>query len=196
MKTTTEIDDFIIAQKPIFTIKEYKDSVNRKNDVDKKIIATAIKRRLIQRYITPNESKEFKNGFSIIANCCLLIESYESFIRGWSKTPSSSDAFCKFFNRSKLFSEFTENDTPTEFYKNIRCGILHQGETTGGWRIQRKLKQKLDLKNKIIDANHFRNDLKKEIEDYFDSLTVKDWNTNEWKMLIKKMNSIIKNCKK
>ena len=124
----------------------------------------------------------------------MLIETYESFYRGWSKTPNGSDAFCKFFNRSVLFKEFTGNDTPTQFYKNIRCGILHQGETTGGWRIRRDQSRKLDLTNKIIDANHFRDSLKKEIETYFDNLLTIDWDDNEWKMLSKKMSSIIKNC--
>ena len=188
--------DFIIAQDPEFTIQDYEEAIDRKNDEDKKTISNAIKRRLIQRYIKPGEVIENKNGFNIMANCCLLIESYESFYRGWPTTPNGADAFCKFFNRSDLFKEFTANDTPSLFYKHIRCGILHQGETTGGWRIRRDQSKKLDLTNKIIDANHFRNDLKREIETYFDDLSSKDWSDNEWEMLSKKMKSIIKNCKK
>jgi hypothetical protein len=188
--------NFIIAQDPEFTIEDYEKAFDRKNIEDKNTIANAIKRRLIQRYIKPGEISENKNGFNIMANCCLLIESYESLYRGWSKTPNGSDAFCKFFNRSDHFKEFLGNDTPTQFYEHIRCGILHQGETSGGWRIRRDQPKKLDLINKIIDANHFRDDLKKEIEKYFENLTTKDWNENEWKMLFKKMKSIIKNCEK
>lgn len=187
-------NDFILAQEPEYRISDYQLNITNRTKNDKTEIADSIKRRLIQRYILPCEQKENKSGFNILANCCLLIETFESFYRGWSKTPNGSDAFCKFFNRIEEFSEFTKNDTPTLFYKNIRCGILHQGETTGGWKIRRDKEKKLYLHEKIIDANHFRNDLKSVIEKYFDELKLKEWDSLEWKMLEKKMNSIIKNC--
>lgn len=190
------MDNILIANKPDFSIADYEAAVGRKDESDKSLISEAIKRRLIQRYISPCEVEENKNGFNIMANCCLLIETYESFYRGWPKSPTSSEAFCKFFNRSSNFLDFTGNDLPTEFYKNIRCGILHQGETTSGWRIRRDQSSKLNLTDKIIDANLFRDALKLEIEDYFDSLKTKDWSSPEWMMLFKKMNAIIKNCKK
>ncbi len=188
------MESFIIAH-PNFTIGEYNKRIKSKSNEDKKIIAESLKLRLIQRYITPGENKLNKSGFNIMASCCLLIETYESFYRGWSKSPSSPLAFCGFFNRSNLFKDFTGNDIPFQFYKHIRCGILHQGETTGGWRIRRDLKVKLDYEKKIIDANNFRDDLKKEIERYFDNMKDKDWSSIEWTKLKTKMNSIIKNCK-
>lgn len=190
-------DDFVLARYPDFKIEDYKKAINKNNRTEesKVIIADAIKRRLIQRYINPSEIKSNKNGFNIMANCCLLIETFESFYRGWNKTPNGADAFCKFFNRNSKFSEFTGNDMPSEFYKNIRCGILHQGETTKGWRIRRDKDKKLYFEQKIIDANKFRDDLKEVIEDYFDKLKSKDWDSIEWKMLQKKINHIIKNCK-
>lgn len=188
------MEDFILAQEPKFTIRDYKEAIDRKNDNDKTKIACAIKRRLVQRYIEPGKSGKI-NGFNIMANCCLLIESYESFYRGWKMTPNGSEAFCKFFNRSRVFMEFTGNDTPHQFYIHIRCGILHRGETSGGWRIRRDLKKKLDLENKIIDAGEFRDGLETEIDGYFDSLKCKDWETYEWKMLQRKMKATIENCK-
>tara|TARA_R110002049_G_scaffold109424_4_gene258254 strand:+ start:891 stop:1469 length:579 start_codon:yes stop_codon:yes gene_type:complete len=190
----SKTNDFIIARNPDYKVSSYLTSIKNKTEKDKVEIAESIKRRLIQRYILPCEEINNKSGFNIMANCCLLIETFESFYRGWSKTPNGSDTFCKFFNRIPNFIEFTGNDTPASFYKNIRCGILHQGETTGGWRIRRDKKKKLYLKDKIIDANHFRDDLKSSIVDYFDDLKTKDWSSNEWKMLEKKMKSIIKNC--
>lgn len=185
------MDTFILAQEPEFTVKDYLSAMERRDATE---IAEAIKRRLIQRYIEPGEVSGKKNGFNIMANCCLLIEAFESFYRGWSKTPNGSDAFCKFFNRAPLFNEFTGNDTPTQFYKHVRCGILHQGETTGGWRIRRDRSKKLNLEEKIIDANFFRDDLKKTVDTYFTQIKSKDWNALEWIMLKKKMSSIIKNC--
>ncbi len=190
------MNDLILAQNPEYRISNYLKNIDSRNESDKVEIAESIKRRLIQRYILPGEQKENKSGFNILANCCLLIETFESFYRGWNKTPNGSDTFCKFFNRVSEFSEFTGNDTPTEFYKNIRCGILHQGETSGGWKIRRDKKRKLYRAEKIIDANHFRDDLKTAVEKYFDNLKLKDWDSNEWKMLEKKMKSIIRNCEK
>lgn len=187
--------NFIIANEPNFTIQDYNSAIQHGRNEDKIIICEAIKRRLIQRYIKPGELKENKNGFNIMANCCLLIESFESIHRGWKKTPNGSDAFLKFFKRSRLFQEFSSSDLSRQFYINIRCGILHQGETTGGWKIRRDQKQKLNKEHKIIDANYFRNALKKEIEKYFNDLMLKDWNDDEWKMLTKKMKHIIENCK-
>lgn len=188
------MNDLILAQYPEYKISDYLKNIKSRKESDKIEIAESIKRRLIQRYILPGEQVENKNGFNILANCCLLIESFESICRGWSKTPNGADPFCKFFNRTIEFSEFTGNDIPSVFYKNIRCGILHQGETTGGWKIRRDKNKKLYLEEKIIDANQFRDDLKMVIEKYFRDLKSKDWDSFEWKMLEKKMKSIIKNC--
>lgn len=190
------MNDFKLAKDPDFKISDYLTAISHRGDDDKNNIAEAIKRRLIQRYITPCETIVNKNGFNIMANCCLLIETFESFYRGWAKTPNGAgaDAFCKFFNRVPEFNEFTGNDLPTQFYKNIRCGILHQGEVGGGWRIRRDLSKKLNLEEKIIDANCFRNDLKLVIQKYFDDLKLKEWNSHEWIILEKKMKSINKNC--
>lgn len=195
MSNKENYTDYILATKPDFKISDYEFAINRKYDKDKNSIAEAIKRRLIQRYIAPGETLENKNGFSIMANCCLLIETFESFHRGWSQAPNGADTFCKFFNRNNKFNEFTGNDLPSLFYKNIRCGILHQGETTGGWRIKRNQNSKLIFDDKIIDANHFRDDLKSVVENYFDDLKTKGWDAYEWKMLKKKMKSLIRNCK-
>ena len=49
---------------------------------------------------------------------------------------------------------------------------------------------------KVIDANHFRDDLKRVVEKYIDDLKASDWDSYEWKKLEMKMKSIIRNCKK
>ena len=187
-------NDHILARNPDYKISNYLNNIKNRTEKDKIEISETIKRRLLQRYILPCEEKNNKSGFNIMANCCLLIETFESFYRGWAKAPNGSDTFCKFFNRIPEFSEFTGNDTPSEFYKNIRCGILHQGETTGGWKIRRDGTKKLYREKKLIDANKFRNDLKFVIEKYFESMKSKEWEAIEWQMLEKKMKSIIKNC--
>ena len=60
---------------------------------DKNSIADFIYFRLFSRYLKPftfdntDFTKYFKNGFSIIANCCLLVETLESFKKGFGANP-------------------------------------------------------------------------------------------------------------
>lgn len=162
-------------------------------------IADFIYERHYRRYLKPFEYdnttfiKEYKNGFSIMANCCLLIETIESFYRGWAKSRNELN-FLKFFSRERLFSEFATGDMPTQFYKHIRCGILHQGETTGGWVINRTDAKLLNKTKRKINAFLFANQLKKALEAYRDELKSSEWNSPIWKNAREKMKSIIKNC--
>lgn len=185
---------FILAKDPDYTVSDYDDDIRLSNLDSSESISNALKRRLLQRYIIPSESLENKNGFNIMANCCLVIETLESFHRGWSKTPNGGLAFCGFFNRVNHFKDFVGNDTPNQFYKHIRCGILHQGETTGGWRIRRKGSSIINISDKIINANLFRDALRKEIEEYFTNLSKIALDQKEWVSINKKMKSIKKNC--
>ncbi|MBC8487137.1 MAG: hypothetical protein H8D45_14000 [Bacteroidetes bacterium] len=180
-----EISDFIYKRhyyryiKP-FEYKSKKKLRSKKSDL------------LIDEY-----SLLFKNGFSVMANCCLLIETIESFYRGWSNSNYRSElGFLKFFTRDKNFKEFSTKDIPTEFYKNIRCGILHQGETTGGWSVTRTKEKMLDLENKLIDATLFHEMLKQSLTDFKKELEASDWNSPLWKNIRTKLKSIIKSTEK
>ena len=170
-------------------------------DKKKKIkIADFIYERHYSRYIKPFEyddeiyKKDYKNGFAIMANCCLLIETIESFRRGWAQSRNELN-FLKFFTRENEFKEFATDDIPTQFYKHIRCGILHQGETTGGWSINRNSSYLLDKSKREINAVLFSERLKKALEGYRDELKVNEWETQIWKNAREKMKSILKNCK-
>lgn len=163
-------------------------------------IADFIYERHYSRYIKPFEyddeiyKKDYKNGFAIMANCCLLIETIESFRRGWAQSRNELN-FLKFFTRENEFKEFATDDIPTQFYKHIRCGILHQGETTGGWSINRNSSNLLDKSKPEINAVLFSERLKKALEGYRDELKENEWETQIWKNAREKMKSILKNCK-
>jgi hypothetical protein len=88
-------------------------------------IVDFVKLRFTERYIKPMRvDKEKKNGFTIMAVSCLMIESLESFYHGWADSNRKSQlAFCNFFDRNNNFS-FMQGYTE-EFYKCVRCGILH-----------------------------------------------------------------------
>jgi hypothetical protein len=136
----------------------------------------------------------YKNGFSLMANSCLLIETLESFYRGWGNTNGPNEiAFLKFFTRDSQFAKFAIDDMPSMFYKNIRCGILHQGETTGGWTLTRESSFLLNKNKKIINATKFLETLKNSLENYKTNLQTSDWNDDVWSNARKKIKAILKN---
>ena len=161
---------------------------------DRESIAKFVHERFSERYITPLESTPKKNGFCIMANCCLMIEALESFYQGWGDTQGRSElAFCEFFDRAKEFWDF--RGCSSEFYRNVRCAILHQAESTGGWRI-RRTGPLFNPDTLTINATIFLRRLKKYLKEYQEGLKKADWNSGMWNNLRKKMNTIINNCKR
>lgn len=162
---------------------------------DREGIADFILERFSERYITPlREGK--KHGFCKMAVCCLMIETLESFWQGWPDTEGcSKKAFRSFFRRcseqnSELDVFYRHAD---DFYVGVRCGILHQAETTNGWRIRRE-GPLFNHSTKTINANRFHDQLEKALREYCDTLRQSDWNSEVWCNLRKKMKAVIKNC--
>lgn len=190
----------------IVTIQKYLDLLGLKEDARNEI-ADFICQRLFTRYLKPFSYKDddfesqYKNGFSIMANCCLLIETLQSFKNGWedTKSPRSSQAFRDFFSTESEFSEFVDID----FYKNIRCGILHQGETYGGWKLNRgnkkgskkPPKKLIDKSTKEINCIDFAKKLENSLKIYSEKLKDAEWNSKLWDNFRTKMDKIISNCK-
>lgn len=160
-------------------------------------ISEFIKKRLKERYINPLgeiSDKKKKNGFLIMASSCLLIETLESFYRGLGDTKHQSELmFCSFFHRSGLTKDFGEYSN--KFYHNVRCGILHQGETKGAWKIRRSGDELFNRQTLTINATKFQNRIAEEIDKYSDKLANAPWGDNTWFNFRKKMKTIIKNCK-
>lgn len=163
-------------------------------DENRNQIAEFINERFYERYINPIKSlnPNEKHGFSIMAVSCLMIESLESFKLGYIDTKKKSkETFIKFLSTEPEFRDFIGYEE--SFYLNVRCGILHQSETTNGWKIRRK-GQLFDSKTMTINATSFLNKLEKTLNKYTFDLKIKDWNSKIWGNLIKKLNSIINNC--
>jgi hypothetical protein len=99
-------------------------------------------------------------GFAMMALCLLLVETIQSYRDGLPTTDkrefdklvvlanipqpyrlkksdwkSGKRAFQRFFRASR--GPF-EGLPGAAFYKNVRCGLLHQGQTKKGWIIERK----------------------------------------------------------
>ena len=168
------------------SVTEYKKLVANKDTVE---LINFIQQRFNERYIeTMRVDRNKKNGFTIMAISCLMIESLESFYKGWGNSNGKSQlAFCSFFDREKNF-DFIKGYSE-EFYKNVRCGILHQGETTYGWHIRRNNKI-FDEKTKTINAKLFHDQVEISLQKYCDELDDKNWDSDIWKNFRKKMKYI------
>ena len=161
----------------------------------------------------PNEQEEtqkcfkFRIGFAIVANMCPVIEALEAFKLGKERfynekeldnVMSYEDAFIDFFEKEK--EKERERDTlfnvpenfGKEFYKNIRCRILHQGGTGGGWKIKHIGDNKIiDVDAKIIDARKFLVKTKEILGNYRDGLKGGSEDINN---CVTKCKAIISNC--
>jgi hypothetical protein len=174
-----------------FTISDYRAA---RSAQERLVIADAMRRRFRERYIRPVAcaSPSLKNGFTIMAVACLLIEAFESFRLGLPTTQRKSrQAFRSFFKAADGFGIFRGHED--DFYTHVRCGILHQAETTGAWRILRK--GPLFVPAAVqVNATRFINRLDSCVDRHCSRLTSLDWSSIEWRNTIKKFDAIVVNA--
>jgi hypothetical protein len=185
----------------------------KENEKDK--LSQFIYDRLYGRYLKPfnyrNEEyiANYKNGFAIMASCCLLIETYVSFREPVFRDTNGKSERCFgwFFLTESIFSDFSKNGLsvseytdlskrlknkgiPRDFYINLRCGILHNSETRNGWKIRRD-GEFYDEANKKINATKFMNRLKCTILDFKKRLDKSDIKDEVWTNYLNRLQDII-----
>jgi hypothetical protein len=156
------------------------------DDPDNNDWATAVdifEARLQERYIEPadfliaSETNQppFKRrfGFTILAIDCLLVETLEAFIEGLEDTDGKSKQTFRTFlrTRDQFAAEFTSDDLANKFYKQFRCGILHQAETGGDskvWSVGPLLRTEGSAM--IVNRNKFHECVKGEFQKYLSEL--------------------------
>ena len=98
---------------------------------------------------------------------------------------------CFFESEKENFPHFEK--MPHEFYVHIRCGILHQAETTNAWRILLR-GNLLDMDGKAINALRFVESLEKSLDKYIMDLSSKNWDDILWVNALLKLEYICENC--
>lgn len=169
--------------------------ISQKN---KEKILEFVKERIFERYIMPVENVplKYKNGFNMMANACLSIEAFMKILNIHHK----NDITLRPVSGSRLFRYFFSNNFPfkpferfsEEFYGDVRCGILHNGETNGLWKINREAGTEL-LADYNINANKFIIALKETINTKLNSYLDLSFDSKEWKNLIISIERIINN---
>ncbi|MHB8763187.1 MAG: hypothetical protein ACYDA8_02415 [Deferrisomatales bacterium] len=172
------------------TVAGYR-TMEESRDIDR--IADFVKQRFEERYMRPMEVEtRTKNGFAVMAVSCLMIEALESFYQGWPDTRNKSElAFREFFDRNANFLFI--KGYAGEFYKTVRCGILHQAETTGGWHIRRE-GAIFDQFTRTINATKFIREIGVALDRYCQDLKTSQWEDAIVKNLMRKMAAICNNC--
>jgi hypothetical protein len=150
---------------------------------------------------TPGSEQGF--GFAIMSLCCLLIETMQCYrmglpsshareLSGMAQSSSNTNApgECRLsgpfthdaYNSQIVFERFfgePKHQTlfpgvgGCEFYRNIRCGLLHQAQTKGTWRIVR-VGRFWDENKKAINRDEFAQRLEECFENYLAELAEDD----------------------
>lgn len=76
----------------------------------------------------------FDNGFTSMAICCLLIDTFYQFEHGVAQTTQNKVCYTDFL-RAHLGDIFDTQEKANRFYTDIRCGILHSAQTKNGSRL-------------------------------------------------------------
>ncbi len=190
------------------------------DETNKKQLADIIFHRYYDRYLKPfyfssptqqtytetvneNEVKslknefttEFKSGFVIMTNCCLLIEVIATYFEGANETTKSgSETFKAVFKKANEYSNELKIFENEHFYRNIRCGLLHQGETYGKFKIRRS-GALLNKEHLTINAKLFCDKLKDFLNSYRQELMTAKWDSDIWDKCRIKLMHIINNSK-
>lgn len=155
--------------------------------------------RIRERFLKPIDKIETCEyaGFAVMALDCLLIEMLQQFRMGYYRTPTgqSKNFFVNFLTETS-FGKYFDERKATLFYRQIRCGILHQAELRGSSKILIDsgvplVQYSSDEKGLIVNRKSFHKQLTEELISYVDSLKEPS-NTETREKFLTKMKSICK----
>jgi hypothetical protein len=187
----------LAANWPVSNVQECLD----RNECES--LVSFLRERYQERFFLPisvlktAEGNDQGYGMAMMSLCSLLIESIQCLRDGLPSTSRSelkdlsnyspppeyevleaewrrADAMSAF---ESFFTHF-ESDFPdidgADFYRNIRCGLLHQAQTKNGWRIRTDEPALCNRNDKVINRNLFAEALEKAFGDYLNELKKKD----------------------
>lgn len=149
---------------------------------------TFFEMRITTRYLKPIEDIQKNSniegeGFSMMVIICSLIEALETFRQGKVyRRPSKEsplDEAKEYFKSQQIFENFLKNRAPfkeyfsidglaTDFYENVRCALLHEAATRGGWKIRIDTTALVEKRNGsvILNRNLFVDAIKLYMSNY------------------------------
>jgi hypothetical protein len=152
------------------------------SSTDWEVAISALDARIRERYIAPADflvaaerevrATERRFGFAILALDCLLVETLGAFLEGLEHTTGQSQkTFCRFLTSRPRFSDAFPQALAERFYKEFRCGVLHQAEVGGTskvWSVGPLIR--VEGETIIVNRNEFHDRLKAEFAAYLGEL--------------------------
>lgn len=169
-----ELDTLRIS--PKFTSSRWA-ALNRARREDWRTAADIVKDRLDGRFLSyATEAIESPHsGFLVLAIDSLVMETIQQFRDGViDGTGQCASLIERFLEGPRFQPEFNGN-ARTAYYRDIRCGLLHQAEARGLWLVRRDQKELLSLLagpegGYIIDVVKFHQRVQDSLQDYIDEI--------------------------
>jgi hypothetical protein len=162
-----------------FTVATYRGAVAAE---DRPRLAKFLEDRFLERFLNPVHPPAWsaRNGFTIMAICCLMIESLETFRVGPAQRKRFKDhlVYEAFFKRRAELLELVP--FALEFYIGIRNGTLHYAQTLAGWRIRRDNSALFDAKTLTVEADKFHAAIALALKADCQALREAEWNSQPW----------------
>jgi hypothetical protein len=177
------------------TVGQVRKLLLQKDKTSRRLLADFVLHRLQDRYITPLEKipREFQSGFLMMAASCLMIETIQCFREGKKDTKQRGMGRAAFESFFKDYQAAFPGIDGKSFYENYRCGILHQAQTQGGFRVLRR-GSIYDGADKSIHATRFLKKLKKVVREYASELRTQELDSDTWIKALKKIDYICQAC--
>lgn len=182
---------------------------------EKALLIQFLKRRYEERFLNPIQTLRSapKNShgcaFAVMALCSLLIETMQCYRQGFPttyqaefdeltkatkvppeyhlpKVESGRQVFKGFFSLPAHRVLFCGIDGEI-FYSKIRNGIVHQGQTKSGWKIDKGQTQLWNQEDCIVDSDQFASALESAFNLYIDELSKAKWDDKVWKKARRKI---------
>lgn len=164
---------------------------------DREALAAFICDRFCERYIDSQLAipEGHASGFAVLGLSSLVIEALEGFRRGWSATDDRrAEPFQLFFAGHASFEELRE-PYAAWFYQNIRCGILHIGESKRGWLIHfNDCDPLFNRESLTVNAKKFVVEVRAAVCDYAEQLRKARWDDGLWTNFRSRMKETVEAC--
>ena len=130
------------------------------------------------------------SGFIVLAVDSLLAETIQQFRTGATNGSGKSEKYIKAFLAGPRFQRDFDEDARAQFFTDIRCGLLHQGEAKAMWLVRRAqasmLRKAPGGDGYIIDVPRFHRAVTLSLEDYYEDLVTpsqQKLRANLWKKM-------------
>lgn len=170
-------------------------SLNSSAPKDWKTAADVISDRLEGRFLrfASRFLKSKHSGFVVLAIDSLLAETIQQFKEGVTNGHRQSEKLVKRFLEGSRFQPDFDAVARKAFYRDIRCGLLHQAEAKKMWLIRRKQPALLQTvggdQGYIVDVEQFHAGVQGSLNDYL-TLLLEPTNSSLRSNLWNKMNHI------